>query len=51
VLLLEMVDNSITLCKPIPGWFFVSGQYGQANSSWSEAPFECCCRRLHPPLA
>jgi len=43
-----MVDNSITLCKPNSGRFLVMRQSRQALSPPSEAPFECCCRHLHP---
>jgi hypothetical protein len=42
-----MVDNSIPLCKPTSGQFFVMRQSGQAFSSRSEAPSECFCWHIH----
>src|SRR5215469_12357641 len=43
-----MVDKSISLPQTSFRLFFVSGQSGQATSSWSEAPFECFCWHLYP---
>ena len=37
VLPLDIVDNSSSFCTSSLGWFFVSGQSGQASSPWSEA--------------
>jgi len=60
VQLLDMVDNSRSLCKSCFADFFVSGQSGEVISPWSEAPFECYCwpshhsprhMTLHPHLA
>ena len=48
VQLLDMVDNSRSLCKSCFADFFVSGQSGEVISPWSEAPFECCCWLFHP---
>src|SRR5260221_10091093 len=48
VLLWDMVDKSLSHLQTSFRLFFVSGQSGQDTSSWREAPFECCCRHLHP---
>jgi hypothetical protein len=44
----DMVDKSLSHLQTSFRLFFVRGQSGQATSSWSEAPFECFCRHLHP---
>jgi hypothetical protein len=46
VLLLNMVDTSRSLSKPLSGRFFVSGQSGQTFSSRSEAPSDIFCGHL-----
>jgi len=43
-----MVDKSRRHPRTSFRLFFVSGQSGEAISSWCEAPFECCCGHLHP---
>ncbi len=51
VLLLNMVDNSRSLSKPLSGRFFVIGQSGQTFSSRSEAPSNILCGHSYPPAS